>query len=288
MNHIMYERQESINRLLSQSEPFRVRYTETFKNNVDAAGYCLVAPRRDCSPLIYFGDWCEGSDEEIAAFLVDQFERYSLNNIGTVKDFLTGGNVLDFVLPRLVSADNIPALEKNNILHCPVLDMTATFYCPVEIEGPQGTGASVTLTKQMLSHIGKSEAEIFFNAIRNAEADCLLRPMSEIISEFGMNISEPETDLPMYVITNKRKTYGASLLLSKKLMKKLEKALGSFAILPSSIHEIIAVPCQKDSDLGYLKRMVEEINASEVEPSDRLTDSVYVYSDNRLQVWKPS
>ncbi|MBQ7564140.1 MAG: hypothetical protein IJT16_09130 [Lachnospiraceae bacterium] len=288
MNHVMYERQESINRLLSHSEPFRVRYTETFKNNIEAAGYCLVAPKRDCSPLIYFDDWCEGSDEEIVSFLTEQFDKYSLNNVGTVKDFLTSGNVLDQVLPKVVSAENIPSLEKNHILFCPVLNMAVTFYCPIEMPGLKENKASVTLTKQMLSYIGKNEVELFFSAIRNAEADCVIRPMNELITELGMNVSEFENDLTMYVITNKSRMYGASLILSKKLMEKLKQALGTFVILPSSIHEIIAVPCKKESDLAFLAQMVEEINASEVDPSDRLTDSIYLWKDNRLQVWENS
>ena len=205
-------------------------------------------------------------------------------NVEKVKELLSKGNVTDRVLPKLLSAENVPELEKNSILYLTILNMAVTFYCPIEIESPQGTAASVTLTRQISDYIGKSVVELFFSAIRNAEADCVIRPMNEIISEFGMNISDVDEDLPMYVITNKSRIYGASRMLSKKLMEKLSKALGSFVILPSSIHEVIAVPFQKESDLEYLGRMVREINASEVDPADRLTDSIYLWKDNKLQI----
>ena len=50
----------------------------------------------------------------------------------------------------------------------------------------------------------------------------------------------------------------------------------NFYILPSSLHECIAIP-QSHSDLGQLAEMVYEINMTQVELQDRLSTEVYQY-----------
>lgn len=48
-------------------------------------------------------------------------------------------------------------------------------------------------------------------------------------------------------------------------------------VLPSSIHEVLLVKYDGNSDVRWLSRMVFNINVSEVQKSDRLSDSVYIY-----------
>ena len=53
-------------------------------------------------------------------------------------------------------------------------------------------------------------------------------------------------------------------------------------ILPSSVHECMAVPYRSEQDIPMFLDMVREINASMVEPEELLTDSVYIIRDNKL------
>ena len=56
-----------------------------------------------------------------------------------------------------------------------------------------------------------------------------------------------------------------------------DKLHDNFYILPSSIHEVILVPESSAPPLKDLQEMVKEINATEVSPEDKLSDSVYRY-----------
>ena len=88
--------------------------------------------------------------------------------------------------------------------------------------------------------------------------------------------SAAEDGLPMYVATNTNKTYGAGILLYDGLLDSVAANLGSFYVLPSSVHELIIVP-EKFGDLSELKQMVKEINAAEVPEEEILSDNCYCY-----------
>ena len=64
-----------------------------------------------------------------------------------------------------------------------------------------------------------------------------------------------------------------------------ERAGGDFYILPSSIHEVLIVPDNGEMGLKDLEAMVKEVNATQVAPADKLTDSVYHY-DSQAKIFE--
>lgn len=83
-------------------------------------------------------------------------------------------------------------------------------------------------------------------------------------------------DDPMFVMTTG--TFGANSILRKDLLKEFAlKKNRNIYILPSSVHELILVPDNIGHDVQDLKNMVYEINRTEVDLQDRLSDSVYYY-----------
>ena len=91
----------------------------------------------------------------------------------------------------------------------------------------------------------------------------------------------------MYVLSNKARVQGAACILYPGILKDFAAAIRSdFYILPSSIHEVILLPAQGEEDREALKQMVREVNASQVEREEVLSDSVYYFDreQNKLQV----
>ena len=86
------------------------------------------------------------------------------------------------------------------------------------------------------------------------------------------------SSIPMYVITNKLRHYGASALLDEGMIRDFAEVLGSdLYILPSSIHEVIVI--QKDEErLEYFLRMVRDVNTFAVSPDEWLSDSIYEWN----------
>lgn len=87
----------------------------------------------------------------------------------------------------------------------------------------------------------------------------------------------------MYVLTNMTSCNGAGAMFCNELLEKIQSKLDSdYYLLPSSIHEVIIVPDEGDYDREELDAMVQTINATEVDPRDRLADHVFYYSDGKL------
>ena len=88
---------------------------------------------------------------------------------------------------------------------------------------------------------------------------------------------ETQDERSMYVITNESKLFGAASMLYEEPLHKLAEKIGSdLYILPSSIHEVIAVSADFGSP-DELAEMVYEINMDQVDINDRLSNQVYCY-----------
>lgn len=83
----------------------------------------------------------------------------------------------------------------------------------------------------------------------------------------------------MFVLGNEKKLFGAAAMFYRGVVEEFSDEIGkSLFILPSSLHEVILVPDDGFQEAEELWRMVCEINETQVEPEDVLTDSVYYFS----------
>jgi len=147
---------------------------------------------------------------------------------------------------------------------------------------------SVLVTNQMLENMGVTPEQLHADALENAPQlqPLEIKGMSEVLSELmGMPPLAPE-DEQMYVASVPDKVHGAGVLAYENFMEQAkERAGGDFFILPSSIHELLIVPDDGNVKLADLEAMVKEVNATQVAPEDKLTDSVYHY-DSKEKVFE--
>ena len=147
---------------------------------------------------------------------------------------------------------------------------------------------SVVVTNQMLENFGITAEQLHADAMEIAPQlkPVEIKGMSEVLAEL-MGVEEAEMmgigpvapeDEQMYVASVPDKVHGAGVLAYEEFMDKAaERAGGDFYILPSSIHEVLIVPDNGQMDFKSLEDMVKEVNATQVAPQDKLTDSVYHY-----------
>lgn len=94
-------------------------------------------------------------------------------------------------------------------------------------------------------------------------------------------IVDEEADLeefPMLIVRTKCKTHGAGIMLCEDVLSEVaEKFQSDLYILPSSIHEIIAIPADFGDGVTKLKDMVNNINQTEIIPEEFLSNSVYFF-----------
>ena len=186
---------------------------------------------------------------------------------------------------EVVSAEkNAELLE--SVPHERMEDM-AVVYRFVLDQTDSGNG-TILVTNQLLEQYGITKEQLRADAMENAPEirPSEIRGMSEVMSELAPGLI-PEVapeDEQMFVATVPDKIHGAGVIAYPNFMEDAaQKMGGDFFVLPSSIHEVLLVKDNGQMTAKELEKMVKEVNATQVEPADQLTDHVYHYdSQNHI------
>lgn len=155
---------------------------------------------------------------------------------------------------------------------------------------------SAVVRDGLAEKLGFTEEQLFNFAVENTRKifPPTVRSMNDVMREIfladgmplevaEMMFSEVPADKMMYVISNEKGINGAiSMLYEDQLHALAEQLDTDLYILPSSIHETIAVSVDM-GDPEELARMVSEINMDQVSLQERLSNQVYHY-DKDLRV----
>lgn len=127
---------------------------------------------------------------------------------------------------------------------------------------------SFKLNRLTLDTLGLDEMELWDAAERNLFGSTTMMTLADAIG-FA------PADAPMFVVTTHLGYRGAAAILDTEMLKgRLGK--GKYVMLPSSIHEVILVPYEDDTNLNALKEMVMSINDGMVSDDDQLGNEVYL------------
>ena len=159
----------------------------------------------------------------------------------------------------------------------PVEDLALVY--SIEIEG---VGRSPINNDRMME-LGMTEEELFALASRNTPE--LHPPLVQTVAEM---LHEPDfMGAGLVVITNTEQEDGAAAILYPQVREKIRDMLdGDYYILPSSVHEVIAV--RKDpEDLPRLEKMVGDVNDTITDHRDILSSRVYDHTKEGLSIAVP-
>ena len=82
----------------------------------------------------------------------------------------------------------------------------------------------------------------------------------------------------MYILSNEIRSYGAAAILYEGRLEKIGDYLKeNYYVLPSSVHEVIIVPESEAPGQAELSRLVKEINETQVDPEEVLSNHAYYY-----------
>ncbi len=128
--------------------------------------------------------------------------------------------------------------------------------------------AAAENTKRLLPPQVRSMNDVIMDMFAK---DGMPKEMVEVFME------EMPQDRLMYVIGNQQGINGAVSMMYEDTLHKLAEELETdLYILPSSVHEVIAVSTDM-GDPNELAQMVSEINMDQVALCDRLSNQVYHY-----------
>ena len=206
-----------------------------------------------------------------------------LQFVGRLSDW---ESVKEHIYPILLSTkENEEMLEE--LVSVPMLDLTVAYIIRVEAaEG--GQKGCIKVKKRMLEQYGIEVMQLHGQAMENLEKDGYEFQDMEVFvqkmlgresdaGEIGWEDVRNALEDRMYVLTNAAKTYGAAGILNKKLVQEFA-GKQDFFILPSSIHETIFVRANHLSEKEVFDSMVAEVNETQVDVEERLSDHCYYYN----------
>jgi hypothetical protein len=267
------------------------RITPVSKVNVTLDGLNLSGGNTNISPTIYINDMykkyeqCGDLNETLQA--ASELMVHAFEQIPDVKPQIDFSDAKDKIVFQLINTQQNEQLL-SQVPHREFQDLSIIYkmVIKVEAEGVQST----KVTNELAAHIGMDEEQLFKAAVENTKRifPPTVRSMNEVMKEMflrdgmpaemaEMMIGEIPPEQTMWVISNKEGINGAVSMLYENELHELAENLGSdLYILPSSVHEVLAV----SSDLGdpeELAQMVVEVNMQEVSLDERLSNQVYHY-----------
>lgn len=278
-------------------EGYEVKLQEIQKNNgVRLQGLLILTEDRNVSPTIYLKPFWEAYEGGVTlAELVKKIlQIYREDTPGECVDmsfFKEFERVKGRICYRLIHAKQNQELL-SQIPHIPFLDLAICFYYAYEGE-VLGSG-TITIYNTHVSMWHTDTEELMRLAQRNTpqlfawECNSMEAVMRRLFTEHEQTtgevmLEEREQELlfhnvPMEILSNERRSFGAACILYPDLLERLaEKMDANLFILPSSVHEVILLPDSGAEDAGQLKKMIGEVNHTQLEPEEVLSDSLYYF-----------
>ena len=292
----------------------QVEIRDVIKNNdTHLSGLTIHSGEDSISPTLYlenFYEAMENGEHSLEGTMLKMAEVYDeamQNDItkdakGLVENITNYEATKEKIVPRVVNRESNEERLKD-MPHKDMGDLAVTYH--VDLGNSSDGNMSVAVSNEMMAKYGVSVDELHDQACANMEnlnptqfksmADTLMEIMVPDFAEmseeqkeqtkYEMGLSGPGEDA-MYVISNSGKTFGAAALLDSDAMDKIQEKIGEFYILPSSVHECILVPKSNDMDLATLENMVQEVNATQVAPNEKLSDHVYEYDSETKEIFR--
>ena len=275
---------------------------ENLKNNgVRLVGIEFHKADSTVSPVLYMESYYEDikQGKEVGIVMQDIANSYIQHERSSraidERSLMDYEYVRQWIEPVLLNtADNREMLAQ--MPHRKMADLSL-YYSVVFPNQGDDMRASMKIKNGHMAYWSVSEQDLYTQPISNIESreTNTLFPMDSVLAamltgrEKGQNLlkatpGENMQSLPggMYVLTNEQKTYGASLLAVPGIMGKVDQLFPEgYYILPSSIHETIILPKPCGVPAKELGEMVRDINRTQVNREERLSDCVYEYDKEK-------
>ena len=254
-------------------------------NGVKWHGIVIKDENGNDSPTFYMDPYLDTFSETgdwnfVIQQILNQYHSASFpKSIDTewYKDF---DNVKDLIFSRIINYE-INTASLVDIPYTRYLDF-AIVYC-IRCIGTDFYTGDYLIRNDLLTYWNLTVADIDRLARENTPRLFPLRieSVAEILgllyrADNGFPIMEDPIDL--HFMSNTKSLFGAATILYENCLKEYASDIGKdLIILPSSVHEVLLLPYDDNADIGTFKEMVYDVNRTEVNRVDFLSDNVYLY-----------
>lgn len=261
------------------SRGYKAEAQNTIKNGVELEGIRILTDS-NIAPVIYTKAIIENAENENKS--LDEIVSAIVRTYESHKSFEFDVNMLfdrDFILNSIFVGLQKVSTEDIEKKLCEDFEGIES-YLYIRGEADREGSYSIKVSKAILDRANISEVEAWEQAQTNTEAETSLESMAKVMCEMmNMEYSEDMDEMtPFFIISNKSKVKGASAILNKKVLAEFCERYhtNKIVVLPSSVHEMMLIPCDDESKLDMYSNLVKEVNYTQVDPVDRLTDRAYI------------
>ena len=241
-------------------------------------------------PMDIYNSIQKGSGfQEVFDQLLHAMEK-SLKQIGSEKItgkmedcFLNYEEASKYLVYRLVQTKRNQKLLMD-VPHIPYLDLSIIFELYWKMDGKNCT---VLIHNNHLKYWGVEPEELLARAKENTPR--LLPAKFDAVDRLFCSVANPVEianwwehkrweNLWMYFLSNQAYFHGAAAVLYEGVLKKIADQIDSdLIVLPSSTHEVLLIPSRLWPDADGFAELIQDINQTQVEEEEWLSDHPYRY-----------
>ena len=266
-------------------------------NDTVLHGVVIKAPEQTIVPTIYIEDCIKQLPEDFAmkdlAEAIISLYHVGMREAPAVESLsLEFDDIKDKLVVQLAEVDrNRDRLKE---LAYKPLDNGMVMLAYVVVQEDERGSMRFAVTKDIVEGQNYDIDKMFETAMKNNEP--VLVDISDAIFsdgiEFAENLFDKEINdkLPdgMYTLTNSSTNLGAAALYYPDVQKRIGDMLqNSYYVLPSSIHELMILPCSVNDNPEIFRKMVKEANETVVNPQEVLSDRVFMYDREKERLVEP-
>lgn len=194
--------------------------------------------------------------------------------------------ILENLFARVEHGSHFKDLTANDVYCAQLEDINLVIYFTFNIFSDHSGFASIKLTNSLVKKFEISLEEISHYSFDNMHDVTYIKSLSLVLAELVGSDEDlfPTNDHPVYVVSNKEMCNGACQFLLPSVIDQLHEMLGDYVILPSSVHEVLAMPYSEDMNIQELRDMVSSVNSGVVDPVDKLSDDVFICDENGYRI----
>ena len=235
--------------------------------------------------------------EEIADLILNSYDHAPICETAEFLDFSDFDKAKEHITFKLLNtAINRKYME--GMAHLDYLDLSLVFYCTMVTAIDQQIYSS-RISQELLDQWQVSLPVLYDLARINTERmlGVYLKEVRDVFLEMSagwlpayeneelIEALDSEERTPMYILSNQSRYAGAGTVLLDGVMQSLADQLDDdLYIIPSSIHEVLLIPCHGRLNRTDIDEMVRDVNRSTLMPEELLSDHAYVYcrEDDRI------
>lgn len=272
---IFYEKlKKQILEIASEELEGNIDFRMVYKNGQQNQGIVFFPERSNVGITTYAEDFYRMYKEGISfPFIIERYKEMideAKGEMQFAKNIQIFEAKKEDIIPAFVPKESLEI--KPELAHVPFENLEIIFRWNIP-----GTEYSVKLPEEYFNY-HQIEPKQFLEELIN---DPSFKNQTEVFS-ISRLFETGDTEIPkeqeMYCVTNQNKNWGAASILNKDIMDEVADFFGGKTyILPSSIHECLAVDTHVYT-VEELKTMVRDINSKpDLVGADFLSNEVYVY-----------